>query len=119
VTTGLDDLDGPVIVARWPTVYLDADSGMWPEQVELRMALPPKLAELGAPRARRMLRAELERQLAEARAHVREEGWKVLGAASESRPMSGRRAESRCAAATRCWRPDGDFVSGFARGLRS
>jgi putative transposase len=79
VTTGLDELDGPAMVARRPLVFLDETSGLWPEQVELRLSLPPKLAALGPERARRLLRAELERQLAEARAHVRRQGWRVLG----------------------------------------
>jgi len=80
VTTGIEELNGPAIVAERPAQYLDADSGLWPAQVKLRLTLPPKLAELGPKRARRMLRAELERQLAEARAHVRKQGWNVLGA---------------------------------------
>jgi hypothetical protein len=80
VTTGLDDLDGPAIVAKRPTVFLDDRSGIWPEQVELQISMPGKLAELGPARARQLLRAELERQLAQARANVRDKGWQVLGA---------------------------------------
>jgi REP element-mobilizing transposase RayT len=80
VTTGLDDLEGPAIVAKRPTVFLDEQSDSWPEQVELQVSLPPKLAELGPERARQLLRAELERQLAQARAEVSDKGWQVLGA---------------------------------------
>jgi putative transposase len=80
VTTGLDELEGPAIVAQRPTVFLDEQSDIWPEQVELQVTLPPKLAELGPARARQLLRAELERQLAQARAEVSERGWQVLGA---------------------------------------
>jgi putative transposase len=80
VTTGLDDLDGPAIVAKRPAVFLDEHSGLWPEQLELQISLPSKLAELGPARARQLLRAELERQLAEAHARVGKNGWQVLGA---------------------------------------
>jgi len=80
VTTGLDELDGPGIVARRPSVFLDEHSELWPEQVELRVSLPPRLAELGPERARELLRAELERQLAQARAEVRDKGWQLVGA---------------------------------------
>jgi putative transposase len=80
VTTGLDELEGPAIVAKRPTVYLDEHSGTWPEQIELQVSLPPRLAELGLARARELLRAELERQLAQARAEVSDKGWQVLGA---------------------------------------
>jgi hypothetical protein len=94
VTTGLEELDGPAIVAERPTEYLDADSDLWPEQVKLRLTLPPKLAALGKRRARNMLRAELERQLAAARAHVRKHGWKVLGARRCQRVSPYQRATS-------------------------
>lgn len=80
VTTGLDELDGPAIVVKRPSIFLDACSGIWPEQVELRLSMPPKLAALGPAQARQMLRAELERQLAQARAEARNRGWRVLGA---------------------------------------
>jgi putative transposase len=80
VTTGLDELDGPAIVAKRPTVFLDERSDLWPEQIELQLSLPPRLADLGPERARQLLRAELERQLAQARAEVRDKGWQVLGA---------------------------------------
>ena len=80
VTTGLDELDGPAIVAKRPTVYLNERSDIWPEQVELQVSLPPRLAELGLARARQLLQAELERQLAQARAELCEKGWQVVGA---------------------------------------
>jgi hypothetical protein len=81
VTTGLESLDGPSLVIQRPEhSWLNPASGTWPEQVELKLQMPPMLAELGMAKARRMLKAELERQLAEAEAQRRERGWKVLGA---------------------------------------
>jgi putative transposase len=79
VTTRLDDVDGPTMTCKRPELYLDASSGRWPDTVELRFTMPPKLAALGQDEARRLLQAELERQLAEARKDVRKRGWRVLG----------------------------------------
>jgi hypothetical protein len=79
VTTRLDDVDGPAIVVQRPKVFLDVASGLWPEQLELRMSMPPILAALGPEQARALLRAELERQLGEARKRVQDHGWQVLG----------------------------------------
>jgi REP element-mobilizing transposase RayT len=79
VTTGLDDLDGPALLVKRPNVWLNPKSGKWPEQIELRLTLPAKLAALGKREARRMLRAELERQLGEAQQQRRKHKWKVLG----------------------------------------
>jgi hypothetical protein len=80
VTTGLDQFDSPGIIARRPTVFLDAHSGQWPDQVKLQMSLPPKLAQLGPVRARELLQAELERQLAAAHTQLRDRRQPVLGA---------------------------------------
>ena len=79
VTTLLDDVDGLRMTFTRPDVYLDASSGRWPETVELGVTMPPKLAALGQEEARRLLRAELERQLAEAQRQMREQGRKPVG----------------------------------------
>ncbi len=81
VTTALRDVDGPAILVKRPSLYLDPASGRWPEEIALRITMPPVLAALGKDKARELLCAELERQLEEARGHVREQGWKVVGAA--------------------------------------
>ena len=44
------------------------------------MTLPPMIvAELGEDEARRRIRAEVDRQVAAARAHIKSKGWRVLG----------------------------------------
>ncbi len=94
VTTSLDDLDGPTTLVKRPEGYLDASSGKWPETVELRLTMPPKLAALGLDEARQMLRAELDHQLGKAQSLVREEDWKVVGAADCQKVSPYKRATS-------------------------
>jgi len=94
VTSSLDDVDGPTMAFRRPDQYLDASSGRWPDTVELRLTMPPKLAALGQDEARQLLQAELERQLGEAKRLVRKKGWKVVGAARCKRVSPYKRATS-------------------------
>ena len=60
----------------------------------MTITMPPMLAALGKEQARQLLRAELERQLEEARRHVRDQGWKVVGATRCKRVSPYQRATS-------------------------
>ena len=66
------------------------DPGAWDELASLAVTLPPMLiAELGEDEARRRIRDEVNRQVAEARADIKAKGWRVLGAvaARNARPF--------------------------------
>jgi hypothetical protein len=66
--------------ATRPTVYLDPKNPRWPEDATLPLPLPPDIAPEGAESFRRAVAAELERQEAKARAVLRKDERRVLGA---------------------------------------
>ncbi|MGE0791871.1 MAG: transposase [Sandaracinaceae bacterium] len=80
VTTLLEELDGLGRVGRRPDVYFAQDDAKWAPTATLRFVLPASLRERGREAGIERIRVELERQVAEARAHCKANGWKVLGA---------------------------------------
>jgi len=92
VTTSIEDLfSGRVFSATHPGFYF---SKRWAASARLALTLPACLRELGADRARAMLEAEVERQLAEARAHRKAQGWSVMGAVAARAVSPYREAKS-------------------------
>ncbi|MBX3273173.1 MAG: transposase [Sandaracinaceae bacterium] len=70
-------------------------TGFWDPTAVLVTTLPARLLEeLGEDEARRRIEAEVERQLREARAHVKSQGWQVLGPVAARNVSPFRRAKS-------------------------
>ena len=108
VTTSIEDLfGGRVFSATHPGFYF---SKRWAASARLALTLPACLSELGLDAARAMLVAEVERQLIEARAHVKAQGWSVMGAVrrAASRPTARPRAGKRSAHGPPTSRPDAE-----------
>jgi putative transposase len=78
VTAAPEDLGARVLSASKPDYYFVGEH--WPAEASLKMTLPACLREMEVERARAWIASELEYQEELARAHVKREGWNVLGA---------------------------------------
>ncbi|MGE0788101.1 MAG: transposase [Sandaracinaceae bacterium] len=94
VTTLLDELDGAPRVGHRPDIYFRQDDDKWPPTASLRFVLPEFLRAKGREAAIEEVRVELERQVADARAECKANGWKVLGAVAVRAASPYRRATS-------------------------
>ena len=93
VTASVQDLDRRVFGGRRPAFYFGADK--WPEETAITFTLPAWLSVFGdEEEVRRRLEAEVLRQKEEARADVKEKGWKVMGAIAAANVSPYRRAKS-------------------------
>jgi REP element-mobilizing transposase RayT len=78
-----------------PDVYFDPDNSEWPDEVELRLTLPPTLRGLYTDaQIRDAVALELTHQERLERAEVKKRGWKVLGSERARRVSPYRRAKS-------------------------
>ena len=106
LTAKATDIGRLVLSAVRPTFYFRA--AKWVAEASLALVMPECLAELGEAAAHALIEAEVERQQAEARAHVKEMGWSVGGriAAQNVSPY-------RCA---KSWRELGKLTPHIAAG---
>ena len=108
LTAKVTDLGHREVSAARPEFYFTGPR--WDEHAvaAFKLTLPDCLAELGTEPAHAILAAELEREEREARAHVKAEGWKVMGriAAANASPY-------RCA---KSWRDLGKLNPHIAAG---
>jgi len=95
VTTRVDELGRAVWRIERPAFFFNPENRSWPDVAELRITLPPAASELGTPEAfRELVRAEVARLEAEARADVEAKGWAFLGADRCRKLSPFRRARS-------------------------
>ncbi len=92
VTASVAQLGELVLTALRPAFYFVAAS--WPAIASIRFTLPTALIELGEEWARAWLEAEVARQEAEARAHVKAMGWRVPGKVAAQNVSPYERAKS-------------------------
>jgi hypothetical protein len=87
-TVHVGDLGQGVLSARRPSVYLDPNNAQWPDEASLPLLLPPTIEPDDVETFRREIAAELGQQEAQARAEMRLQGHRFLGAkrASEVSP---------------------------------
>jgi putative transposase len=81
VVTAADDLGRRVLRAVRPLFYFVGMSAgePWPDDAEIRLYVPPCLAELPEDEARKLIQDEVDMQEREARAYAKAQGWKVMG----------------------------------------
>ena len=77
LNAAIDDIGHRVLTASRPSFYFTG--GGWPPTASVQLTMPACLRQLGEDAARKLLEAELVRQLAEARAYVKSNGWSVMG----------------------------------------
>lgn len=92
VMTTIEDLfGGRVFSSTHPGFYF---SRWWPASARLVLSLPECLRALGVDTARALLEAEVQRLLVEVRAHVKAQGWSVMGAVNARNVSPYREAKS-------------------------
>lgn len=77
LTASVDDLGARELQAERPGFFFRA--AKWVASARCKLVLPACLADLGLEAAQGLIREELAFQLQQARAHVKAEGWRVLG----------------------------------------
>ncbi|WP_437730104.1 transposase [Sorangium sp. So ce1335] len=90
----VDELGKGVLRAARPTAYLDPENPQWPEAVTLALSLPPIIEQDDAEDFGREVTAELERQEAQAHAHLQRQGLSFLSAERASKVSPYKRATS-------------------------
>lgn len=106
VTAKAADIGRRVLSACRPAFYFRPDK--WAAEASIQLTMPECLRELGEATARELIAAEVERQQAEARAYVKEKGWKVGGRIAAQNVSPYRAAKS--------WRELGKLVPHIAAG---
>jgi putative transposase len=106
VTVTIDDIvGGAVLTAKRPDFYFGT---LWVESASIRITIPPCLRDLSAEELRAKLQEELDVQLAAARKHVKEQGWRVAGRIASMNTSPYRYAKS--------WETFGALTPRFAAG---
>src|SRR5690606_25097314 len=78
VTAAVEDIGARELSAERPPYYFVPKR--WPPTASIALTMPPCLTDMPLDEAQALIRAELEHQEAQARAYVKEQGWKVRGA---------------------------------------
>ena len=95
ITVLPQELGRRTFVIERPEGFFSPNNPTWPDQVELTLTLPPRLAQSYAPDAiREAVAEELDRQERLARHEVKTRGWRVLGSEHVRRLSPYRRATS-------------------------
>ncbi|WP_437573463.1 transposase [Sorangium sp. So ce887] len=88
------ELGRGVLRAARPSVYLDPENPLWPDEVTLPLSLPPAIEQDSAEGFLQEVAAELERQEAQAHAEMQQHGRCFLGAEQASKISPYERATS-------------------------
>jgi putative transposase len=106
VTAAVEDIGTGALSATRPDYYFDPEK--WGDDVSHPLTLPACLRDRSIEEAHDWIRSELEHQQTLARAHVKAEGWKVLGAVAAKNVSPYRCAKS--------WREIGKLTPHIAAG---
>ncbi|WP_437595715.1 transposase [Sorangium sp. So ce590] len=88
------ELGRGVLRAARPSVYLDPENPLWPDEVTLPLSLPPAIEQDSAEGFLQEVAAEIERQEARAHAEMQQHGRCFLGAERASKISPYERATS-------------------------